>query len=267
LQGNTEWEERIVDFGGGVNCSGFSLDGSQMLDTLTGYKIAGNQTHDEVWLFEDESLRQVFYFRENSKLLYDFSLEVGDTTQVVAGYNFFNPNSEVTLEVTEIDYYISPIGSHKVLHVRELSDPYIPRIWIESIGTTTEGGLFATLAPTDPYIHINKVWKSGELIYNLGEACMLVIDCTTPPDPIEGDITQTTAYVTWGGGAEATYVYYQVQWRIVGEENWQIASSNFYSEYTIVDLQPNTLYEWQVRKVCGGQGSTDYTQYHSDRTE
>jgi len=257
LQGNPTWEEVTNDFGNAIYCNDFSLNGPQILDSLTGYQTVGK--YDGVWLFEDDSLQQVYYFKSGMtapELLFDFSLEVGDFTQVIS------LSGSETLEVVEIDYYYSSLGSHKVLYVNEPGNsfPYYTDIWIEGIGAITEGGFFATLAATDPAIQINRVWKYGELIYDPGGVCMAIIDCTTPPNPTEGEITETTAYVTWDGEAETSYIYHQVQWRVVGTEDWQTDSSGPYWYYTIQNLQPNTLYEWHVRKVCGsGQGSTDFT--------
>jgi hypothetical protein len=74
------------------------------------------------------------------------------------------------------------------------------------------------------------------------------VSCTAPGNLVVGNISDTSAQVSWSAASGATY--YAVQYRRVGTPNWN-GTVAFSNNYTIKsNVVPGTTYEWQVRTVC-----------------
>jgi len=137
------------------------------------------------YLLENES-GQVWFYDENNfsgpALIYDFTLNAGDTISVASGFFQFTEGFEYSrIEVTGTDMYISPSGTvHKRLYIRHIDGIaegvwYENNVWIEGIGATS-GGLLYSFAPSDPGIWLNKTWKAGELIYESELDCVVAVE-------------------------------------------------------------------------------------------
>lgn len=132
---------------------------------------------------------QVWFFDENNLsapgLIYDFSLNVGDTTSILSGDHHLQFDVYYsTVVITETDTYTSPSGSiHKRLYINHI-DGYVvygDNVWIEGIGAIT-GGLLYSLTPSDPHITLNEVRRTGELIYDSEIECVVAVESIEQAD-------------------------------------------------------------------------------------
>jgi len=258
------WNHEFED----IYCTDYYVSIAENLD----WDVIGNvqkaffspySSNDSSRYLLENSFGQVWYFHENNfstpQLIYDFSLNEGDTTSVITGTHFGSGYHSTRIVVTETDNYISPFGTtHKRLHIEHIDyDVWYPyNVWIEGIGAIS-GGLLYTLAPSDPHIELNKVWKAGELIYDQQKYCG-VVDCNVYT-PNETSTTENTLNLTWVGTLETEPMYFEVDTRVAGSA-WQTQNVEANTAY-ITDMQENTLYEWRVRKFCNGY----YSAYSEER--
>ncbi len=77
--------------------------------------------------------------------------------------------------------------------------------------------------------------------------------CEEPTALSPGTLTDTTAKVSWTAASGATR--YELSYRRSGTSFW-IPAIAFNTQYTFMNLEPGTRYEWRVRTVCpDGNGS------------
>lgn len=67
------------------------------------------------------------------------------------------------------------------------------------------------------------------------------------------NVTVSSANVSWAPYDGQGVVFYEVQYRVVGEGNWTVASNSIIqNNFNLVGLQNNTTYEVRVRQRCNG---------------
>jgi len=134
------------------------------------------------YLLENDA-GQVWFYDENNlsepELVYDFSLNTGDTISVIAGDHHLQFDLYYTrIVITETDAYISPLGGvYKRLYIDHIDDDvlYSNNVWIEGIGADY-GGLLYSLAPSDPGIRLNQARRAGQLIYESELDCLVAVE-------------------------------------------------------------------------------------------
>lgn len=81
--------------------------------------------------------------------------------------------------------------------------------------------------------------------------------CDIPsPIPATG-VGSTSAVTNWNfitGGTQ-----YELQWRAIASANWTSVNSLTASPYSLTGLQPSTLYEYRVRKLCTDGNSSAFS--------
>ena len=243
----TNWQVFTFDFSI-TYCSAYTADSSFVFPGMdNAYQLRSiiSPYESQYWLFEDVATQRVWFYRENSsmtapELIYDFSLNVGDFVEVTSG----NSGPSIPLMVTEVSYYNSPIGPLKRLVLEDF--PCRGQIvWIEGIGCT-ETIIYPYLAFCDPIPYVDKVWKNNELIYDIGYECS---DVCTVSYMTESEIRDDYARLSWA--RSLAYGWYDVvRWREVSAQQW-IEEVVDTTVYELENINPNTMYEWQVAKYCG----------------
>lgn len=81
--------------------------------------------------------------------------------------------------------------------------------------------------------------------------------CNIPPIPTSNNIRAESAQVSWGSFNNGTT--YEIRYR-TGTGAWTTVTTvaNAFS-YTLTSLTNNTAYEWQIRTLCGGGNSSDWS--------
>ncbi|GAB4047821.1 fibronectin type III domain-containing protein [Spirosoma litoris] len=87
--------------------------------------------------------------------------------------------------------------------------------------------------------------------------------CRTP-DSRYANPKATSAYLGWA--STGFNVNYDVLYRRVGTANWTAITGLTSNSVTIMDLQPNMGYEWQVRSRCSDGALSDYSSTNSFST-
>lgn len=80
--------------------------------------------------------------------------------------------------------------------------------------------------------------------------------CIIPTDTKTIYISANTATLSWTGSSSDPY---EILWRQQGTTTFTSLTTTGYS-YTLQGLSVNVGYEWQVRKLCGALGNTDFTE-------
>lgn len=155
---NVSWYITIANFGGAQN-----LVINPAVDVLIGsytYKKFIDPTNNEsVFLREDISTQRVYRNIEgNDQILYDFSLQVGNTILLSNGSNY-NVVSITNLDVNG--------GTRRVIN---LSNGFSNEAWIESVGSRRHPLKPTYELPSDPYIYLTCSAQNGINIYNDGIA-------------------------------------------------------------------------------------------------
>jgi len=73
------------------------------------------------------------------------------------------------------------------------------------------------------------------------------------------NVTVNSANISWAPYNGRGTVFYEVQYRVVGETNWTVASSSIVqNNFNLINLQNNTAYEVQVRQRCNGTSFSSF---------
>jgi len=88
------WTEIATEFAEGLCLPIFLNEPDTLANIGVAYKIT-DLFGDEAWLIEDTNAKKVWYYKENSSmtapgLLYDFSLNAGDTTHIIIDFDYFS---------------------------------------------------------------------------------------------------------------------------------------------------------------------------------
>ncbi|MDW8159386.1 MAG: fibronectin type III domain-containing protein [Bacteroidia bacterium] len=83
------------------------------------------------------------------------------------------------------------------------------------------------------------------------------ITCSTPVRVVVSNISGSRATVTWRRVPRA--ISYDVQYRRVGDANWQTVANVSDTTILLTTLVPNSVYEVQVRSNCGGLGNSSFS--------
>jgi len=81
--------------------------------------------------------------------------------------------------------------------------------------------------------------------------------CFPPSSLTSSTITETSADLTWTGGANV--VSYQLEYQAVGDGTWQTVALTG-SSYSLSGLSADTLYSWQIQATCSDGISTGFTK-------
>lgn len=81
--------------------------------------------------------------------------------------------------------------------------------------------------------------------------------CAVPSGLTALSITQTTATLDWADVSGATS--YQVRIRVSGSSTWTDLGSVTSSAMNIINMTAGTSYEWQVRTLCSGSTTSNYS--------
>lgn len=242
----TNWQIFTFDFSI-TYCTAYTADSSYVfpgMDNAYQIRSMSSSYPSKYWMFEDVATERVWFYREDvgmtaPELIYDFSLNVGDFVQVTSGGN----GAPISLTVTEVSYYNSPIGPLKRLVLEDFPCRG-PIEWIEGIGCT-ETIFYPYLAFCDPIPYVDKVWKNNQLIYDTGYECS---DVCAVSYMSENEIRDDYARLSWG--RSLAYGWYDmIRWREVGAQEWveEVVDN---TTYELTDLNPNAMYEWQIAKYC-----------------
>ncbi|MEL7123984.1 MAG: fibronectin type III domain-containing protein, partial [Bacteroidota bacterium] len=87
------------------------------------------------------------------------------------------------------------------------------------------------------------------------------VECTQPITPQVDQVTDTSAILSWNPDFSA--MSYNVQYRLQGETTWDALSNDQVFESStdttnlnLLDLTPNTVYEYQITTVCESEIAT-----------
>jgi hypothetical protein len=96
--------------------------------------------------------------------------------------------------------------------------------------------------------------------WNLDDFTVTFIpDCAEPTNLVTGNLTSSSAEVSWNEMEDATYDL--LYWEVDGDTTTVYGASLTDSVYAIEDLFPNTTYGWTVRTVCAdGSYANAYQQ-------
>lgn len=82
--------------------------------------------------------------------------------------------------------------------------------------------------------------------------------CNMPTWLYTSNITQTTAYLTWGSVSGA--VNYSLQWRLTGGTWYDVPGGPWSATFhTLTGLEPGTAYEWRVRSNCSNEMQSQWS--------
>lgn len=164
-------------------------------EVLCGQTVINEQSYQQFWSVEGEedTLRylaavrtngpRVFYVEagsEEERLLYDFSLETGDTITLP----YVGLPGEVTLKVSSVAYVTQDTTTRKVINFVPIMG--IQEVWVEGVGSLF-GPLRRGFIAVDAYSELFCQRLSGELGYRTAAAdnCEFVYECmmTARRDP------------------------------------------------------------------------------------
>jgi hypothetical protein len=80
------------------------------------------------------------------------------------------------------------------------------------------------------------------------------------------NITINSANISWGANNTPSTVFYEVQYRALGEDTWTVAGNNIVANnFSLTGLQNNTIYEVRVRQICNGTNFSPFvtTQFNT----
>ncbi len=129
--------------------------------------------------------------------------------------------------------------------------------WLSSDIITENSLSLSDLVPGGTYEWRVRVSCPDASTVNFATATFLLTCPTSPTVLYTFGITSTGAYIGWNGIDGQNYM---VRYRRTGTTSW-IESSTLISTpvYNITGLTGGNQYEWQVRVVCSGGGSTSYS--------
>lgn len=126
---------------------------------------------------------------------------------------------------------------------------------ISNTYSTTSPVLSGTNLPSAGSYQLRAVVTNGACESYSDVFQLSAIDCCPAPTSASvGNITATTAEVTWTDAPGATPNFWEVSYRPVGSPTW-IPAITFTQPYPLTGLSPDTDYEVRVRAVCSNGNS------------
>lgn len=88
-------------------------------------------------------------------------------------------------------------------------------------------------------------------------------NCAIPTNLTVTNIEEQCATLNWQIAPNATA--YQIQYRVLGTDAWQLINSIIGSNYDLTNLTANTHYEWQVRTQCnnGSYSNWEWSSFNN----
>ncbi len=124
-----------------------------------------------------------------------------------------------------------------------------------SFSTTSTNSLLTNLVNGQAY-----EWRVGiscpdsqTLVYSPTQS--FTLNCYTP-NYLTESITPNQATLYWSGSYSNPYT---LEWRVAENATWNTITGLANGIYTLSGLTAGTAYEWRVRSLCGGNGSTPYS--------
>ncbi len=151
------------------------------------YRCAQLDTSFYALLREDTLTREIFYVKPDETqeyLLYDFSLEVGDTISVYPIYYY----NSFQIEVTGIDSILIGDNYRRKLLIGDTSS-YYSEFWIEGMGSTA--GLFQAGTTGDPFGYFSNLLcyvEGNEVMYEYNSNIGCFTTCGTAVENIANKI-------------------------------------------------------------------------------
>lgn len=167
----------------------YTLAGPQAFrEVLCGQTVINGRTYSQFWKVSGEAdtlaylaaIRtngpRVYYVEEGGeeeRLLYDFSLDTGDTIRV----QYVGLPGEITLKVASVAFMMQDTVSRKVVNFVPIMG--IQEVWVEGVGSLF-GPLNRGFIAVDAYSELFCQRLSGNLSYRTAaaDACNFVHDCT-----------------------------------------------------------------------------------------
>ncbi|MBT1690828.1 FG-GAP-like repeat-containing protein [Dawidia soli] len=144
---------------------------------------------------------------------------------------------------------VTPTGARISWYDESNTDGYRVRY------TLPTGGI-ATVETSDRYFVLDGFAPGSEITAEVAPRCVgepaytrttFVTDCYTPQDLIAGNVTHTTARLTWSAAFSASP--FVVDYAVRGTNTWQTLQTAD-TQLTLTGLQPGTGYEVRVRIIC-----------------
>ncbi|GAB2598999.1 hypothetical protein GCM10027190_53740 [Spirosoma areae] len=89
------------------------------------------------------------------------------------------------------------------------------------------------------------------------------LPCTLPFSLLTTNLTVASAQVNWSFYNASPGTRQQVRYRVVGTANWSVVndlvSTNGAGSAVLTGLSSGTMYEWQIRTLCSGTESSDFS--------
>ena len=202
---NTAWNINVANFGGAYNYA-IEQDGTVMqgVNTYAKFVNAGQTDSPEFLVREDVAARKVYRYKDGQdELLYDFNLQVGETTTLPDGklYNvLYRDSVPVMTGRKRVRIYLLHYEGTIAMNSEN---------WIESVGSTEHPLIPSYELMSDPAITVRCSYTNGQNVYNTGllnngtpidcpQVTAAVKELTTfstslAPNPFSSSATITTA--------------------------------------------------------------------------
>jgi hypothetical protein len=83
--------------------------------------------------------------------------------------------------------------------------------------------------------------------------------CSEPYNLVVGDVTGSSAMVTWNNGNVNEPLYYELSYKTENATEWTVVDQLHVNYYMLSGLQTQTSYMVRVRVTCDSEHSSDYT--------
>ncbi|MES2798157.1 MAG: fibronectin type III domain-containing protein [Bacteroidota bacterium] len=120
--------------------------------------------------------------------------------------------------------------------------------WISNTSATPSFNLAGLDANTTYQWRVKTICSAGTTAYVYSSFSTNNLNACLPPSGFSHTVSQDTL-VTLNWTAAAGAISYEIQYRRVSTNSWSIAFA--FTNSAVVDLEPGTTYEWQVRTICG----------------
>ncbi|MDY8135083.1 choice-of-anchor B family protein [Aquimarina sp. 2201CG5-10] len=208
------------------------------------YFILGDETDEQGVGFNTRTIIFDFQDLDNPQqhMIYNGPTAAIDHNGYVKGNKFYLANYRAGIRVIDI----SDIGNKNITEIGSF-DTY----------PSSNGAAFNGVWNVYPY------FNSGNIVISdieggfflVRKSATVVCQATTPSSVSSSNVGATSATVSWGSVAAATY---DVRYRATGTSAWTTNTSSGTS-YVISGLSPTTQYEAQVRSKCSDGSTSQYS--------
>jgi hypothetical protein len=228
----------------------------------TSYKIEYKPTNSSTWISATTNL--TCYNLNGLNAATDYEVKV---SSICTGFN--NPSVPVTIPFTTIS--ASPCSTPTGLMATNVTSSGFTITWnkvsgactynvrVREVGTTQWGMTSSTSINKLDY-YMTKIGASyefqvqtqccsgGTSAYSPVVSTLLPTNCPTPTDIICTAVTNTSATISWTGGAGV--ISYNVLYKVATATSWSTVSTTTPS-VNLFGLTQNTAYQVQILAICG----------------